>query len=153
MPPLFGDSIINLGATTTLTGAATGGTWSSGDTTIATIEPHTGVVTGKSVGSTYVSYEIGCIEYYPMKVTWPASTPMLSHGNFELDIYPNPAQNELNIKAPFPITNLSISNLIGKTIYCTECNSGVVNVDVSDLPAGVYFVKINGTEVRKFVKE
>jgi hypothetical protein len=32
-------------------------------------------------------------------------------------------------------------------------NSDQIQVDVSTLPAGLYFVKVNGSEVRKFVKE
>jgi Secretion system C-terminal sorting domain/Bacterial Ig-like domain (group 2) len=153
LPPITGDSIVNLGSTTVLSSAGSGGTWTSGDTAIATIDPHSGLVTSKSIGSTYVSYEIGCVEYYPMHVTWPASVPVGSTKNTGINVYPNPAQNEVNIKAAFQIINVSISNLIGQTFYSTVCNSEMVKIDVSGLPAGIYFAKVNGTEVRKFVKE
>ena len=45
---------------TTLTDAATGGTWSSSNTGIVTIGSVTGTVNGVSVGSTTISYSTGC---------------------------------------------------------------------------------------------
>jgi hypothetical protein len=59
----------------------------------------------------------------------------------------------LLITAPTIITALAITNLIGQTISSHEYHAETVQVDVADLPPGVYFVKINGTEVRKFVKQ
>jgi len=52
------------------------------------------------------------------------------------------------------INNINITNLIGQTVYeqdYTAQQQAVVNI--ASLPTGVYFVKINGSEVRKFVKE
>ena len=47
----------------------------------------------------------------------------------------------------------SIANILGQTLFNHNFNSEKVEIDVADLPAGVYLVKINETEVRKFVKE
>ena len=66
---------------------------------------------------------------------------------------PNPATTSLTITATNKITNITITNLLGQTVYTHECNTEKVEISVTDLPTGVYFVKINGTEVRKFVKE
>lgn len=68
-------------------------------------------------------------------------------------IYPNPAQNEVNITSSSPITTLSITNLIGQQVYSRKYNSEQLQIDIADLPSGVYFIRINGTEVRKFVKQ
>ena len=70
-----------------------------------------------------------------------------------VDIFPNPVQSRLNILASAMITTISITNLIGETIYSYEYNANKAEIDVSSLPSGVYFIKINGTEVRKFLKE
>ena len=70
-----------------------------------------------------------------------------------LNIYPNPAYNELNITCPDNIDEVALTNLTGQTVHINRYNSTRVQLDVSGLPAGVYFVKVNGTEVRKFVKE
>ena len=77
---------------------------------------------------------------------------VLSNGM--LSIYPNPAQTHLYLQSTnLPITQVTISNILGQTIYTKACNSLKENIDISALSPGVYFIKINEIEVRKFVKE
>ena len=54
---------------------------------------------------------------------------------------------------PNKITQLTITNLIGQQVYTQEYNTETVQVNVAGLPNGIYFIKINGSEVRRFVKE
>jgi len=68
------------------------------------------------------------------------------------NIYPNPATTSLTISAN-QINQITISNLLGQTIYSRQYNSPKVQIDVSTLPSGLYFVKVNGSEVKKFFKE
>ena len=68
-------------------------------------------------------------------------------------IYPNPATNPLTISASDKITTIAITNLLGQTIFTHEYNSEQVQVDIANLPKGLYVIKVNGAEVRKFVKE
>ena len=68
-------------------------------------------------------------------------------------VYPNPTTSLLTITAADKITTISISNCLGQNIYHNQYNSTQIQVDVADLPAGVYFVKVNGSEVRKFLKQ
>ncbi len=59
MPATIGGaSTLCVGASTTLTNAVSGGTWSSGDVTLATIDG-VGVVTGVTAGSVSITYAIG----------------------------------------------------------------------------------------------
>ena len=71
----------------------------------------------------------------------------------KIAVYPNPVTNQLTISSGNEISSVSISNLLGQTIFSNEYNANTVQVNVADLPSGVYFVKVNGSEVRKFVKE
>ena len=73
--------------------------------------------------------------------------------NSTISIYPNPATTEISISASNLINQITITNLFGKTVYTHEYNSEHVQVNIADLPAGMYFIKINGAEVRKFVKQ
>ncbi len=57
--PITGTTTICVGATSTLSDTAAGGTWSSGTPTVATINPSTGVVTALSVGTTIITYTTG----------------------------------------------------------------------------------------------
>jgi trimeric autotransporter adhesin len=70
-----------------------------------------------------------------------------------VNIYPNPTTTSITISAPTKITQLTIANLLGQTVYTHAYNTEKVEVNVSSLPAGLYFIKINNTEVRKFVKQ
>ena len=70
-----------------------------------------------------------------------------------LNIFPSPTATELTIYASDRITALTISNLLGQTVYANKYNAVQVQIDVSDLPPGVYIVRVNNSLVRKFVKE
>jgi hypothetical protein len=70
-----------------------------------------------------------------------------------VNLSPNPASTTLTITSPNKINTITITNLLGQTVYTHEYNADKIQVDVADLPGGMYLVKINGTEVRKFVKE
>ena len=71
----------------------------------------------------------------------------------ELSIYPNPVLEVLTIAAQNGINQIVITNLIGQTVYANQCNAKKVQIDVSILLPGVYFVRVNGGEMKKFVKE
>jgi len=67
--------------------------------------------------------------------------------------YPNPVQNILNITTENKITQLSINNTLGSQLfYCTP-NSKNVQIDVTHLPSGLYFIKINEVNIKRFVKQ
>lgn len=70
-----------------------------------------------------------------------------------ISIFPNPTSSYLTVTSTNEISQIAISNLLGQTLFTHDYNSEKVEVDVADLPKGVYLIKINGTEVRKFVKE
>jgi hypothetical protein len=67
-------------------------------------------------------------------------------------LYPNPVQNELNIKSKKAIQSTSIVDLKGNVII--ESNSNTLTVN--QLPNGVYFAKVKTTDggiiVCKFIK-
>ena len=72
----------------------------------------------------------------------------------EIKLYPNPADDMLNVKIDEIIKEINIYNITGVKVYNT--NSDVNNIDVSDFNRGVYFVKIKTADreiVRQFVKK
>ncbi len=74
--------------------------------------------------------------------------------NFDdVKIYPNPASTDLTISSSDKISSVAITNLLGQTVYTFEYNTSLVQIEVADLPKGMYFLRINGIEVRKFIKE
>ena len=69
------------------------------------------------------------------------------------NLFPNPTQNELWITSNCKITSASVVNLLGEKVISTIGNSEKVQMDITDLPTGIYILKINETEVRRFVKQ
>lgn len=70
-----------------------------------------------------------------------------------IDVYPNPAILEVNISASIKVSKLKINNLFGISVFERSFNTNNLKVDISDFPAGVYFILINDTEVKKIVKK
>jgi hypothetical protein len=99
---------------------------------------------------------LGDNDYWVIKL-FPDSTTGISGISFStnnLNIFPNPANTTLkfilNKKENISVTNLLREILIDKN-YSFNPNR-VVEIDISKLSAGIYFIKA-GNEVRKFVKE
>ncbi len=78
--------------------------------------------------------------------------------NSTIEVFPNPANSQLNISGQTAINNLKILDMNGRLLYDFP-NSGLdksLTIDVSRLTAGVYFLKVDSKlqqEVVKFVKK
>ena len=73
------------------------------------------------------------------------------------NIYPNPVDNELFLATEVRVEEIAIYDVYGRTttVYGLQTTDFVHSIDVADLEAGVYFVKIkteNGNVVKRFVK-
>lgn len=72
---------------------------------------------------------------------------------FELNVYPNPTDNILNIEAPFN-SNLELHNISGKLIKSFSQSTDKTQIDVSNIASGVYLLKVlndAGTVTRKII--
>ena len=85
----------------------------------------------------YVTDKVNALNYIANKVT----------------LYPNPAGKELTINANEKINSINIINSTGNVIYTHQCNAQQVTINIGDLPNGIYCVKINDSEVSKFLKK
>jgi len=78
--------------------------------------------------------------------------PIIQNNN-HINLYPNPATTFITITSKNPIIQITVTNLLGQVLYTHNYNTEQVQIDIADLPQGVYFVKVNGVDVKKFVKE
>lgn len=88
--------------------------------------------------------------------TPPAGIKQLAAAGNNISIFPNPATTQLTIQSTNqPISKIIITDLLGQTVYLqtAPANCTLLQVDISGLTPGVYFVRINNTDIRKFVKE
>lgn len=75
----------------------------------------------------------------------------------QLDMFPNPANQILNVRCESTIKSISIEDLTGKemSLY-THLNEESKSIDISKYPSGVYIISIEneaGKAFGKFVKE
>ncbi|MBI9038846.1 MAG: M20/M25/M40 family metallo-hydrolase [Bacteroidales bacterium] len=59
-----------------------------------------------------------------------------------ITIYPNPAENEINISSPNQINNITIYNYVGQMVY----NRNSTRINIANFDAGVYIIRIETTE-------
>ena len=87
-------------------------------------------------------------------VVFPASTIITKVETVtdnNVAIYPNPMNDVLNIQLGDNQSNVEIFNSLGQMVRRYDNVSGDMQINVADMEAGIYFVKING-EVIKVVK-
>lgn len=74
-----------------------------------------------------------------------------------ISIYPNPAKDEINIKSPFNLRNISIYNTLGQKVLFVETNSKNKSININSLIKGFYTIEIKTEDgnytKKKFVKE
>ena len=80
----------------------------------------------------------------------------ITHNNTSLHLYPNPTENHLFIETEHEIEEIVIYDVYGRK--CQQANETTSQqvLDVADLNAGIYFVKVvtdNNEIVKRFVKK
>jgi len=66
-------------------------------------------------------------------------------------IYPNPATNKLAIESDL-LGNISIKNLLGKTVYTVKKNTYSTNINISHLANGIYILQLKGTSAKILIQ-
>jgi len=77
-------------------------------------------------------------------------------GNHAFTIYPNPVSEKLYIECAETIVGCEIYNISGRLVYSSEENSTKIEVDVANLSAGSYLIRMTSdgmTQVKRFIKK
>jgi hypothetical protein len=151
--PLPPPAITSTGSTLLLTTPYVLYQWYAGFTAIAGATNATYTPTANGLYYVEVTGTAGCsvfssaFNFYSMEVR-EANAEAQS-----ITLYPNPAHNELIISGAGTIEEVAISNMAGQTIFQTNHSTANAHIDISHWPAGLYLVRINGSDVRRFLKE
>jgi hypothetical protein len=70
------------------------------------------------------------------------SSPNFNQNNLEVSLYPNPANDVLNIETALEIQSVEIYNIQGQKVRTANQKQ----INISDLAAGIYMVRIQDTE-------
>jgi Secretion system C-terminal sorting domain/Regulator of chromosome condensation (RCC1) repeat len=68
-------------------------------------------------------------------------------------LFPDPASSQITISSNVLIRSAVISNVAGQVLLTTTPNTTSTTVSVASLAPGIYLVRINDSEVKRFVKE
>ena len=90
---------------------------------------------------------------------WPTAVPVVTNDD-DINIYPNPAREELNVvySNTADVKNIAVYNIIGKVMNVYRVSGNSANLNLRNVPAGIYFVRLlnaNGGVVatRKFTRQ
>ena len=77
---------------------------------------------------------------------------MSNANNSRLTIYPNPANEFINVQSKSTNDKLILIDILGNEIIKQQLNSKLNKIDIHSLSSGVYFIKV-GNESLKFIKK
>ena len=137
-----------VGASSTLSCSLVGGSWSSSNTAIAVVGASTGEVTGVSAGSTTIHYTEGSNSASTgFTVTNCSASGVAEYCRSAREVYPNPANAELNIPLSYDLKAVSrviILNLVGQVVYDNLCSdTDYLKINTSNWKPGTYFIKVS----------
>ena len=72
------------------------------------------------------------------------------------NIYPNPVNDVLYIENSDIVEEVTIYNITGVIVYNERCTNNNVQVDIAELEAGAYIIKVrteNNETINRFVKK
>ncbi len=146
---ITGGSLVSVGGSNPLHDAVSGGTWSSSDTTKATIDA-SGVVRGIDTGSVTITYTMinsyGCTSDTTFHLNVILTTDIKEIGGASaIRLYPNPTKEEITINwqnEPIGIANIALTDIIGRQILSKQINittnNGSSVLQLSGIKEGIY---------------
>jgi hypothetical protein len=76
--------------------------------------------------------------------------------NATFNIYPNPANEVVNISSAVTVTSIKLMNYTGQIVYSNQTSATQFSINTNDIAAGVYVLQLeteNGTSSRKLIIE
>jgi hypothetical protein len=109
-------------------------------------------------GEPYVAYRDEANSWGITVMRYGAQAGISELTSSRISIYPNPAHDNITIETSFALSQvqLSISNLNGQQLITSQITLPKTQIDISNLPGGVYFVRLTNdktVEVGKFIKQ
>lgn len=156
---IIGNDSICAGTIKTFSDAMAGGAWSSSNSTIATIDPFTGKVTGKAAGIDTINYIVtsdnGCSDTASFTVKVKSKSgcvdaveTVASSQADDFTVYPNPSTGAFSLLISSYSNkgaSMTIYNIAGLKIMTTQVMTNVKKDIQLDVPSGIYLLQV-GTD-------
>jgi hypothetical protein len=150
---ILGADTLCVGATVNLSDAAAGGTWSSSNPSVATVNG-AGLVTGVSAGNATISYSVNS-PCGPASATLLLTVKSLAACNVGVKpvqdeqtwrIYPNPSDGHLTVEIPAVAgrTVITVEDVLGKKVMEKVADGGLnkIHIDLGNVSSGSYIMRI-----------
>ncbi|MDZ4663384.1 MAG: T9SS type A sorting domain-containing protein, partial [Bacteroidota bacterium] len=88
----------------------------------------------------------GPVSYGDSSITYYKTVVGIKENDTEkgqLLVYPNPGKGVFTIENGIDITSIKVHNVQGTQVFETKIESKIANLDLSNLPAGMYFIRVN----------
>ena len=111
-----------------------------------------------NAGDTVYSHNIGFdTSYICPSVVNPSGITSYTKNMGYISLYPNPTNSMLNLSISqfdnLKMQDVEVTNVLGEVVYHSQiATSSNYQIDVSTLPAGIYFVRLGGN-TQKFIKQ
>jgi uncharacterized delta-60 repeat protein len=69
-----------------------------------------------------------------------------------LKYYPNPIQDVFHLESQIQINTITLTNQLGQNILTKECNSNSIDIQLEQLPPGVYIINVISDEKTDSIK-
>jgi hypothetical protein len=66
--------------------------------------------------------------------------------NYSVSVYPNPANDMVNIASDYSMKSVTLVNYVGQTVYTQPVTGNSYQINVSNYVTGMYFVRIETTD-------
>ena len=91
-----------------------------------------------------------CFHFYTSR-TYPRQLKIENY-DFNFNLYPNPASSEVLISGIAAEANVELINILGEVIYVANTETKETIINVNDLSAGTYFIRVSNLHGQKTKK-
>ncbi len=88
----------------------------------------------------------------PVTMTIQSGVGNITANTAKVEVYPNPSNGVLNVKAGTTISNISLMNMAGQTVYTQDMNAEQTHFTTGAVEKGLYLLKVTtaeGVNIRK----
>jgi hypothetical protein len=93
-------------------------------------------------------------EVYTLNTNYTLGTSKLNRESGVFNVFPNPAQNELNVASTLSTQGMDVTlrNITGQVVFESHFTGNKNRISTSELPSGMYFVEVMSGENRQTFK-
>lgn len=116
--------------------------WTRNDTIIPGASGSTYIAQQNGTHKVWVRSQSGCYTASdPFSYTWVSSEDMITVENWK--VFPNPASDILKVNTEGEDVEFTLSDIQGRTVRAGSISFGAGEIQVNDLPAGIYQLRLN----------